>query len=90
MKIVTILLLLFSFIFSGCGAKTSVVFKEKLVCYEMTKLEESEKVLIRVHKDDIALFEARSDELKENIAFYEAQIDIYNLACKEVVNNGKF
>lgn len=89
MKIVTILLLLFSFIFSGCGAKTSVVFKEKLVCYEMTKLEESEKVLIRVHKDDIALFEARSDELKHSLKFYEKQIDEYNKNCKEL-NNGKF
>lgn len=82
MKIQILLLLTFSFIFSGCVTKEQIVFKDRLVCYEFQKVEQSEKVAIRVHKDDLALFNARVNEYDENIKFYETQIDRYILDCK--------
>lgn len=84
-----ILLPLFSLFFTACNSKASVVFKDRLVCYDMAKLEKSAEVQIRIHKDDVALFEARSDELKQSLDFYEKQIDEHNKNCKEI-KNGKF
>lgn len=82
MKIQVLLLLTFSFIFTGCTTKEQIVFKDRLVCYEFQKVEQSEKVAIRVHKDDLGLFTARAGEYEENIKFYETQIDNYILDCK--------
>lgn len=82
MQIQVLLLLTFSFIFTGCTTKEQIVFKDRLVCYEFQKVEQSEKVAIRVHKDDLGLFAARLGEYEENIKFYETQIDNYILDCK--------
>lgn len=82
MKIQVLLLLTFSLLLTGCATKEQIVFKDRLVCYEFQKIEQSEKVAIRVHKDDLGIFAARAGEHEENIKFYETQIDNYILDCK--------
>lgn len=84
-KIQILLLLSFSLIlFIGCSTKEPpVIFENKMVCFDMQKVEQSEKVDIRVHKDDLDLFVARSNELQGNINFYESQIDRYSSECKK-------
>jgi len=76
--------LIFSIFFSGCSKKNpAIVFKDRFVCYELESLECSEEVQVRVHKDDVALFEARKGELKKSIEFYEKQVERFNAVCKE-------
>ncbi|OCL99509.1 hypothetical protein AAX29_00550 [Aliarcobacter thereius] len=87
MKIVILLLLIFSFIFSGCSNKQpAIVFKEKFTCYELEKVEISKEEQIRVYKKDKELFEARKNELKNVITFYESQIDRFNDFCKKQIS----
>lgn len=78
LSIITIAILL-SFLFSGCSQK--VVVKKELLCYELQDVAISEDVMIRVYKDDIELFNARNDELKSAIEFYENQNRLYKLEC---------
>ena len=73
-----ILLLL---LFSGCASK--VVIQKELLCYELQDVTISDDVQIRVYKDDLSLFEARNNELKSAIAFYQMQNEKYNLECKK-------
>ena len=73
-----ILLLL---LFSGCSQK--VVIQKELLCYELQDVTISEDVQIRVHKDDLSLFEARNNELKSAISFYKMQNEKYNMECKK-------
>lgn len=83
-KIQILLSLAFSLFFTGCSQKEPlVIFKNKMVCFDMQKTEPTEKVSIRVHKEDIDLFIARSNELQENLRFYESQIDRYTNECKK-------
>ena len=64
-------MILLSFLFSGCSQK--VVVQKELLCYELQDVAISEDVMIRVYKDDIDLFNARNDELKSAISFYQNQ-----------------
>lgn len=80
LSIVTITILL-SFLFSGCSQK--VVIQKELLCYELQDVAISEDVMVRVHKDDIELFEARSYELKSVIEFYQNQNRLYKLECEK-------
>ena len=73
-----ILLLL---LFSGCSQK--VVIQKELLCYELQDVIISDDIQIRVYKDDLALFEARNNELKSAISFYKMQNEKYNLECKK-------
>ena len=73
-----ILLLL---LFSGCSQK--VVIQKELLCYELQDVIISDDIQIRVHKDDLSLFEARNEELKSAIYFYKMQNEKYNLECKK-------
>ena len=73
-----ILLLL---LFSGCSQK--VVIQKEFICYELQDVTISDDIQIRVHKDDISLFEARKEELKSAISFYKMQNEKYNLECKK-------
>lgn len=73
-----ILLLL---LFSGCSQK--VVIQKELLCYELQEVSISDDVMIRVYKDDIELFNARNDELKSAISFYENQNRLYKLECEK-------
>ena len=73
-----ILLLL---LFNGCSQK--VVIQKEFICYELQDVAISEDVQIRVHKDDLDLFEARKEELKSAISFYKMQNEKYNLECKK-------
>ncbi len=73
-----ILLLL---LFSGCSQK--VVIQKEFICYELQDVIISDDVQIRVYKDDLALFEARNNELKSAISFYKMQNEKYNLECKK-------
>ena len=73
-----ILLLL---LFSGCSQK--VVIQKEFICYDLQDVTISDDVQIRVHKDDLALFEARNNELKSAISFYKMQNEKYNLECKK-------
>ena len=83
-KYIILIFLATTFLFTGCSQKESpVVFKNKIVCLKMEKIEQTEKVAIRIHKEDVDLFIARSNELQENLRFYESQIDRYTNECKK-------
>ena len=73
--------ILLSFLFSGCSQK--VVVQKELLCYELQDVTISDDVQIRVHKDDLSLFEARNNELKSAISFYKMQNEKYNMECKK-------
>ena len=74
-------MILLSLLFSGCSQK--VVIQKELLCYELQDVELNEDVRIRVHKDDLDLFEARNEELKSVIEFYKMQNEKYNMECKK-------
>ncbi len=74
-------MILLSLLFSGCTSK--VVIKKELLCYELQDITISDDIQIRVYKDDLALFEARNNELKSAISFYKMQNEKYNLECKK-------
>ena len=80
MKTILVMILL-SLLFSGCSQK--VVIQKELICYELQDVIISDDVQIRVYKDDLSLFEARNNELKSAISFYEMQNEKYNLECKK-------
>ena len=80
MKTISVAILL-SLLFSGCSQK--VVVQKELLCYELQEVSISEDVLIRVHKDDIELFNARNEELKSAIEFYKNQNRLYRLECEK-------
>ena len=74
-------MILLSLLFSGCSQK--VVIQKEFICYELQDVIISDDIQIRVHKDDLALFEARNNELKSAISFYKMQNEKYNLECKK-------
>lgn len=74
-------MILLSLLFSGCSQK--VVIQKEFICYDLQDAELNEDVQIRVYKDDLALFEARSEELKSAISFYKMQNEKYNMECKK-------
>ena len=76
--LITILL---SLLFSGCSQK--VVIQKEFICYDLQDVVISEDIQIRVYKDDLALFEARNEELKSAISFYKMQNEKYNLECEK-------
>ena len=80
MKTILVMILL-SLLFSGCSQK--VVIQKEFICYELQDVTISDDVQIRVHKDDLDLFEARNEELKSAISFYKMQNEKYNLECKK-------
>ena len=80
MKTILVMILL-SLLFSGCSQK--VVIQKELLCYELQDVIISDDIQIRVHKDDLSLFEARNEELKSAISFYKMQNEKYNLECKK-------
>ena len=80
LSIITITILL-SLLFSGCSQK--VVVQKELLCYELQEVTISDDVMVRVHKDDIELFEARNDELKSAIDFYKNQNKLYKQECEK-------
>ena len=74
-------MILLSLLFSGCSQK--VVIQKEFICYELQDVTISDDVQIRVHKDDLSLFEVRNNELKSAISFYKMQNEKYNLECKK-------
>ena len=80
MKTILVMILL-SLLFSGCSQK--VVIQKELICYELQDVIISDDIQVRVYKDDLALFEARNEELKSAISFYKMQNEKYNLECKK-------
>ena len=74
-------MILLSLLFSGCSQK--IVVQKEFICYELQDVIISDDVQIRVYKDDLALFEARNNELKSAISFYKMQNEKYNLECKK-------
>ena len=80
MKTILVMILL-SLLFSGCSQK--VVIQKEFICYELQDVIISDDIQIRVHKDDLELFEARNEELKSAISFYKMQNEKYNLECKK-------
>ena len=80
MKTILVAILL-SLLFSGCSQRT--VVQKEFICYELQDVIISDDIQIRVYKDDIALFEARNNELKSAISFYKMQNEKYNLECKK-------
>ena len=80
MKTILVMILL-SLLFSGCSQK--VVLQKEFICYELQNVIISDDIQIRVHKDDLSLFEARNEELKSAISFYKMQNKKYNMECKK-------
>ena len=80
MKTILVMILLL-LLFSGCSQK--VVIQKEFICYELQDVIISDDIQIRVYKDDLALFEARNEELKSAISFYKMQNEKYNLECKK-------
>ena len=80
MKTILVMILL-SLLFSGCSQK--VVIQKEFICYELQDVTISDDIQIRVHKDDLDLFEARNNELKSAISFYKMQNEKYNMECKK-------
>ena len=80
MKTILVMILLL-LLFSGCSQK--VVIQKEFICYELQDVIISDDIQIRVYKDDLALFEARNNELKSAISFYKMQNEKYNLECKK-------
>ena len=80
LSIITIAILL-SFLFSGCSQK--VVVQKELLCYELQDVAIGDDVMIRVYKDDVELFNARNDELKSAISFYQKQNKLYKQECEK-------
>ena len=80
MKAILVTILL-SLLFSGCTSK--VVIQKEFICYELQDVIISDDIQIRVYKDDLALFEARNNELRSAISFYQMQNKKYNLECKK-------
>ena len=80
MKTILVMILL-SLLFSGCSQK--VVIQKEFICYELQDVIISDDVQIRVHKDDLSLFESRNQELKSAISFYKMQNEKYILECKK-------
>lgn len=78
--ILTAILLLL--IFSGCTSQ-KVVVKKELLCFDLQEVDSSNDVKVRVFKDDIELFEARSYELKSIIEFHNRQIQKYKMECEK-------
>ena len=78
--ILTAILLLL--IFNGCSSQ-KVVVKKELLCYDLQEIDSSNDVQIRVYKDDLELFEARSYELKSIIEFHNRQVQKYKLECEK-------
>ena len=74
-------MILLSLLFSGCTSK--VVIQKELLCYELQDVIISNDIQIRVYKDDLALFEARNNELKNAISFHKMQNEKYNMECKK-------
>ena len=74
-------MILLSLLFSGCSQK--VVIQKELLCYELQDVTISDDIQIRVYKDDLDLFEARNEELKNAISFYKMQNEKYNMECKK-------
>ena len=73
--------ILLSFLFSGCSQK--VVVQKELLCFDLQDVSISEDVKVRVYKDDVELFNARNDELKSAISFYQNQNRLYKLECEK-------
>ena len=85
MKKAILLSLLFSFVFVGCSSKEPlIVFKDKLVCVEQSKIQRVEPTQIRVHHDDVSVAVAYKTAIDSNIEFYEKQVDRNNTFCKEI------
>ena len=80
-KLLILAMILLLLLFSGCTQK--VVVQKELLCYDLQDVAISEEVQIRVHRDDLSLFEARKEELKSAISFYKIQNEKYNLECKK-------
>ena len=80
MKTILVMILLL-LLFSGCSQK--VVIQKEFICYELQDVIISDDVQIRIHKNDLDLFEARNNELKSAISFYKMQNEKYNLECKK-------
>ena len=74
-------MILLSLLFNGCSQK--VVIQKEFICYELQNVSISDDIQIRVYKDDLALFEARNEELKSAISFYKMQNEKYNMECKK-------
>ena len=85
MKIVILLSLLFSFIFSGCVEKEQqIVFKDKFVCVEQQKISRVEETQIRVFKDDVNVALEYKAAIDMGFGFYEGQVDRNNKLCSTV------
>ena len=73
--------ILLSFLFSGCSQK--VVVQKELLFFELQDVSISEDVKIRVYTYDVELFNARNEELKSAIEFYNNQNRLYRLECEK-------
>lgn len=85
MKTVILLLLAFSFIFSGCSNKEQqIVLKDKFVCVEQQTIPRVEETQIRVHNDDVNVALEYKAAIDMGFDFYEGQVDRNNKFCESI------
>lgn len=85
MKTVTLLLLAFSFIFSGCAEKEpTIVFKDRFVCVEQQTIPRVEETQIRVYNDDVQVALEYKAAIDMGFSFYESQVIRNNDLCKQI------
>ena len=90
MKNLILLLLLFSFIFSGCVEKEQqIVFKDKFVCIEQQTIPRVQETQIRVFNDDVQVALEYKAAIDSGFEFYENQVDRNNKFCKQIENMEK-
>jgi hypothetical protein len=85
MKTVLLLLLAFSFIFSGCAEKEpTIVFKDRFVCIEQQTIPRVQETQIRVHNDDVQVALEYKAAIDMEFNFYEEQVERNNKLCEQI------
>ena len=76
--------LVFSFLFNGCAEKEpTIVFQDKIVCFEQAKIDRPGEVVIRIHKEDEEIAKAYKQVIDDSFTFYENQVDRNNKICED-------
>lgn len=75
---------LISIFFIGCTAEKQIVFQDKLVCIEQSKLTRLKVADIRVQDEDVEVYKEYVNSTNSQFEFYENQVDRNNNLCKEI------
>ncbi|WP_129081686.1 hypothetical protein [Halarcobacter anaerophilus] len=71
-------------LFSGCSQKEPQIVKEpEFICVKQELYPYGNEIKLRVHPDDLSLFEKRKEYYKKRAKHYEEQVLRNNERCKE-------